>query len=106
MQGLLDQLNEWNYHLGQVVSGQLQSGSMAAIFAVFAAGVVTSFTPCVYPVYPVTITYIGGSAGGNRRRAFALSLVYVLGLAAVYAALGVTAALLGKTFGSFSSTRW
>ena len=106
MQGLLDQLNEWNYHLGQIVSGQLQSGSLAAVFAVFAAGVVTSFTPCVYPVYPVTITYIGGSAGGNRRRAFALSLVYVLGLAAVYAALGVTAALLGKTFGSFWRSPW
>jgi thiol:disulfide interchange protein DsbD len=76
------------------------------VFAVFAAGVVTSFTPCVYPVYPVTITFIGGSAGGNRRRAFALSLVYVLGLAAVYAALGVAAALLGKKFGSTWQSPW
>jgi len=100
VQGFIDQLNTWNYHLGQVVSQQLAAGSLAAVFGVFAAGVVTSFTPCVYPVYPVTITFIGGSAGGNRRRAFALSLVYVLGLAAVYAALGVTAALLGKRFGS------
>jgi len=106
VQGFLDQLNAWNYHLGEVVSQQLAAGSLAAVFAVFAAGVVTSFTPCVYPVYPVTITYIGGSAGGNRKRAFALSLVYVLGLAAVYAALGVTAALLGKKFGSTWQSPW
>jgi cytochrome c-type biogenesis protein len=103
---VLDQLNEWNYHLGEIVRAQLQAGSLAAVFVVFAAGVVTSFTPCVYPVYPVTITYIGGSAGGNRRRAFTLSLVYVLGLATIYAALGITAALLGKTFGSFWRSAW
>ena len=106
MQSLLDQLNAWNYQLGEIVRGQLESGSLAAVFVVFAAGVVTSFTPCVYPVYPVTITYIGGSAGGNRRRAFALSLVYVLGLAIVYAALGVFAALLGKKFGSSWQSPW
>ena len=34
------------------------------------AGVLTSFTPCVYPMIPVTVTFIGGSAGGNRRRLF------------------------------------
>src|SRR5512142_2830093 len=67
---------------------------------------VTSLTPCVYPVYPVTVTYIGGSAGGNRRRAVALSLVYVAGLSVVYATLGVVAALLGKTFGYFWQTAW
>ena len=106
MESLLDHLNTWNYHLGEIVKGQLQSGSWTAVFFVFAAGVITSFTPCVYPVYPVTITYIGGSAGGDRRRAFALSLVYVVGLATIYAALGVTAALLGKIFGSFWRTAW
>lgn len=106
MQGFLDHLNEWNYHLGEVVRSQLESGSLTAVFAVFAAGVVTSLTPCVYPVYPVTVTYIGGSAGGNRRRALGLSLVYVLGLAAIYALLGVSAALLGKKFGSAWQSPW
>jgi thiol:disulfide interchange protein len=103
---LLERLNEWNYHLGEVVRAQLQSGSIGAVFAVFAAGVVTSLTPCVYPVYPVTVTYIGGSAAGSRRRAFALSVVYVLGLATVYAALGVISALLGKTFGQLWQSPW
>ena len=106
MEAFLEQLNTWNYHLGEMVRAQLQSGSLTALFGVFAAGVVTSFTPCVYPVYPVTITYIGGSAAGNRRRAVGLSLVYVLGLAAIYAALGVSAALLGKKFGSSWQSPW
>jgi thiol:disulfide interchange protein DsbD len=103
---LLERINEWAYHLGQIFQGQLDSGSLGAIFIVFAAGVLTSFTPCVYPMIPVTVTYIGGSAQGSRRRAVILSLVYALGLAVVYAALGVLAALLGKTFGEFTRTWW
>ena len=31
MEAFLDRLNEWNYHLGQIVSGQLQSGSLTAV---------------------------------------------------------------------------
>jgi thiol:disulfide interchange protein DsbD len=94
--------------LGEIVKGQLQSGSWTAVFFVFAAAAWSpSFTPCVYPVYPVTVTYIGGSAGGDRRRAPSPSpWWYVLGLATIYAALGVTAALLGKIFGSFWQSAW
>ncbi len=98
--------NEWQYELGQLVQAQLESGSLAALAVVFAAGVLTSFTPCVYPMIPVTVTYIGGAAAGSRRRAVTLSLVYVTGLAVVYAALGVTAALLGKTFGRLTYQWW
>lgn len=101
---------EWINEMGQALSSLLQShleaGSLTAVFYVFAAGVLTSFTPCVYPMIPVTVTYIGGSAAGNRRRAIGLSIVYVLGLALVYAALGVITALLGKTFGQFTRSPW
>jgi thiol:disulfide interchange protein DsbD len=54
----------------------------------------------------VTVTYIGGAAAGNRRRAVALSLTYVTGLALMYASLGVAAALLGKIFGEFTRSPW
>jgi cytochrome c-type biogenesis protein len=104
--GLLDTINEWGFALSQTLQGQLQAGSVSAIFVVFAAGVLTSFTPCVYPMIPVTVTYIGGAAGGNRRRAVALSITYVLGLSLMYAALGVAAALLGKIFGEFTRSPW
>jgi len=104
--GLTQQLNEWGYSLSQTLQGQLEAGSIAALFVVFLAGVLTSFTPCVYPMIPVTVTFIGGAAGGNRRRAVGLSLVYVVGMALVYAGLGVATALLGKTFGSLTRSPW
>jgi thiol:disulfide interchange protein len=104
--GFIDRLNEWGYALSQTLQGQLQAGSVSALFVVFAAGVLTSMTPCVYPMIPVTVTYIGGAAGGNRRRAVGLSFTYVLALATMYAALGVVAAMLGKIFGDFTRTPW
>jgi len=103
---MIETINEWGYALQQVLETQLQAGSFAAIFVVFAAGVLTSFTPCVYPMIPVTVTYIGGAAGGSRRRALALSAVYVGGMALIYAALGVVTALLGKQFGNFTRNGW
>ena len=99
---MIERLNEWGFALSQILQGQLDAGSTSAVFVVFAAGVLTSFTPCVYPMIPVTVTYIGGAAAGNRRRAVALSTTYVLGLAIVYAGLGIAAALLGKIFGEWT----
>ena len=78
MQSFVEQLNEWGFALKQTLEAQLETGSLAAVLVVFAAGVLTSFTPCVYPMIPVTVTYIGGASAGNRRRAISLSLVYVL----------------------------
>jgi len=103
---LLERLNEWGYALSQTLQTQLESGSMGAIFVVFAAGVLTSFTPCVYPMIPVTVTFIGAAASGSRRRAVTLSATYALGLALVYAALGVVTALLGQQFGDFTRNPW
>jgi thiol:disulfide interchange protein DsbD len=106
MVGFLDSISEWGYQLGRILESQLDAGSIAALFVVFAAGVLTSFTPCVYPMIPVTVTYIGTAAEGNRRRAVTLSVVYVCGLALVYASLGIVVAMLGKTFGSFTRNPW
>jgi thiol:disulfide interchange protein DsbD len=99
-------LNDWGFALSQKLQGQLVAGSATAVFVVFAAGVLTSLTPCVYPMIPVTVTFIGGAAGGNRRRAVALSVTYVAALAVMYAGLGVVAALLGKIFGDFTRNPW
>ena len=106
MEALVHWLNEWSYALGRMLEGQLHVRSLFSIFVVFAGGVLTSFTPCVYPMIPVTVTYIGGASGGSRRRAVGLSLVYVCGLAIVYASLGIAAALLGRVFGQFTRSPW
>jgi len=103
---MIDRINEWNYLLGEALQGHLRSGSFVAVGIVFLAGVLTSFTPCVYPVIPITVSYIGGASAGSRRRAIAMSSVYVAGLAVVYAGLGVAAAMLGQTFGVASQSPW
>ena len=106
MSGPAGWIQEWGYALSRTLQEQLQTRSLTAIFVVFAAGILTSFTPCVYPMIPVTVTFIGGAAAGNRKRAVVLSSVYVAGLAIVYAALGVAAALLGRVFGQFTRSPW
>lgn len=67
----------------------------------FFGGMLLSITPCLYPLIPVSAGYIGIKAGGLKLKAFALSLVYVTGIAVTYSALGITASLYGKIFGSF-----
>jgi cytochrome c-type biogenesis protein len=86
-------------NLGQTI----QTNPLLAFAAVFAAGVLVSFTPCVYPVIPITLGCIGARSAGNRWKGFSLSLVYVLGMALVYAVLGAFAALSGRLFGQIGS---
>ncbi len=73
---------------------------------IFLGGVLTSLTPCVYPLIPVTIGYIGANSAGTKARAFLLSLFYVLGIAFVYSFLGAVAALGGSVFGEISANPW
>ncbi len=70
----------------------------------FGAGVLVSFSPCVYPLLPITIGYIGASQQKDKFHAFLLSLIYVLGMAITYCVLGVFASLTGKIFGQISSS--
>ena len=92
------------------ISAQLSSSPLTALPVLFVAGVLTSLTPCIYPMIPITAAIVGGSsmdgsATGKRRTVF-LTLAYVLGLAATYAALGLFAGLSGTIFGSVSTNPW
>ena len=81
----------------------VQTNPALAFVAVFIAGVFVSFTPCVYPVIPLTLGFIGARSAGSRWKGFLLSLVYVLGMALMYAVLGAFASLSGKLFGQIGS---
>ena len=80
----------------------LERGSIVAFLLVFIAGILASLTPCVYPVIPIAIGYIGGRAGGKRLTGFLLSIFLVLGLATVYSVLGLIAAATGSVFGAYT----
>lgn len=92
----------------QDVATTLRHAPLTALPVLFAAGIATSLTPCIYPMIPITVGVLGGAgaAARSRRRTVAVTLVYVLGLALVYAALGLVAGLTGTLFGTISSNRW
>lgn len=83
----------------------VRHASLLAYAAVYIGGLMVTFTPCVYPVIPITVAYIGGK-GRSRGHSFVLSLVYVLGTALTYTALGGLAALTGSFFGAVQSSPW
>lgn len=72
---------------------------LAAFGLVFAAGVVSSASPCAMATVPLVVGYVGGGVGSDRRRAFFYSLAFVIGLSTTFTALGVAAALLGQLMG-------
>jgi thiol:disulfide interchange protein DsbD len=85
----------------------LSAHPAAALVAVYAGGVLTSLTPCLYPMIPVTVSIVGGSAGAARRSSrMSLAATYVLGLASAYAGLGLIAGLTGTLFGAISTNPW
>ena len=77
----------------------LRDSLMLACAAAYLGGLLVSFTPCIYPVVPITIAYVGARSAGSKWRSFVFSLVYVLGMSCTYAALGSVAALTGSLFG-------
>ncbi|MFZ5624502.1 MAG: cytochrome c biogenesis protein CcdA [Gemmatimonadota bacterium] len=88
--------------------GVLRDQPLVAIATLFGAGVVTSLTPCIYPMIPITAGILGGvgATGAPRGRRVLLTLCYVTGLALVYATLGLLAGLTGSLFGTISSNPW
>jgi cytochrome c-type biogenesis protein len=87
----------------------LSDRPLTALPLAFLGGVLTSLTPCIYPMIPITASIVGGQAVGDRpskRRAIALTFAYVLGLALVYATLGLLAGMTGTMFGTVSTNPW
>ncbi len=75
-------------------------GLALVVVLVFLGGLALNLTPCVFPIIPITVSYFGGQAGGRGGRTTMLALLYLLGMATMYSALGVVAALTGSLFGA------
>jgi len=78
---------------------------MAPLIA-YLGGLLVAFTPCVYPVIPITVAFIGASSVQSRTQSFLLSVFYVLGISLTYTALGIFAAMSGILFGQIQSNPW
>ncbi len=91
-----------------MAGSELLAHPLTALPLLFGAGLVTSLTPCIYPMIPITAGVLGGAGavGRSRSRTVLMSLVYAVGLATVYASLGLLAGLSGALFGTVSANPW
>ncbi len=81
----------------QLLAGILANESLVYALALFfLAGIGLAFTPCVLPMVPILSSIIVGEGENiSKSKAFTLSLAYVLGMAATYAAVGTLVGLFG-----------
>lgn len=83
-------------------ASQIEDNFWLTLVLIFFAGILTSFTPCIFPMIPITLAVLGAKDSGKTRLSgFFLSFSYVMGIALTYAILGVLAAKTGALFGSF-----
>lgn len=100
---MIDTLQTQLYQLQQfadrLVSTQLTHLTWVSVAIIFLAGLLTSLTPCMLSMLPITIGYIGGYEAKSRIQAAAQSTWFSLGLATTLAALGILAAFVGQVYG-------
>ena len=101
---MLENLETRIYEIEQfantLVANQLTHLTPISIGIIFLSGLLTSLTPCMLSMLPITIGYIGGYETKSRLQAAAQSTWFALGLATTLAGLGIIAGLIGKVYGS------
>jgi thiol:disulfide interchange protein DsbD len=80
------------------ITATLASGNTWIIIATFLGfGLLLAFTPCVFPMIPILSGIIAGQGEDiTAKKAFLLSVVYVLAMALTYTAAGVLAGMFGQ----------
>jgi cytochrome c-type biogenesis protein len=96
---LSTRLYELEQFANRLVDTQLSHLSWVSIAIIFAAGLLTSLTPCMLSMLPITIGYIGGYETKGRLEAATQSTWFSLGLATTLAGLGILAASVGRVYG-------
>jgi len=84
----------------------IEKGLPYAIIAFFLFGLALNLTPCVYPVIPLTVGYFGGQSGRSKGSSFVMALFYVVGIAIIFAILGLISGLAGKQWGFLFQNPW
>jgi cytochrome c-type biogenesis protein len=95
-------INTWLEGIAALITA---NAWLAPLFALI-AGLLTSITPCSLSSVPLVIAYVGGSAKKSPASALRFSLVFALGMALTFTALGAAAALLGRLMALGSASWW
>ncbi len=86
LQRLIDEHGFWGYFL--------------ALGLAFITGVLLSFSPCTYPMIPITVSVFAGRER-SVGKGFMMSLLYVVSMAVVYGIMGLIVSLVGGVFGAW-----
>ena len=86
----------------------LQMGNLGMIMIVFIGiGILLAFTPCILPVIPILAgVIVGHGQAVTTKKAFLLSLSYVIGMSLAYAGAGVLAAWMGHSVQVWLQNPW
>ncbi len=91
----------------QALASNLTSNRLLALLSFFGFGLLLAFTPCVFPMVPILSGIIAGSGKNvTTRRAFVLSVVYVLATCVVFTIAGVVAGLAGANLQAAFQKPW
>ncbi|WP_442922477.1 cytochrome c biogenesis protein CcdA [Microcoleus sp. CZ3-B2] len=99
METLATLLYELAQFANNLVNTQLTHLSLVSVGVIFLAGLLTSLTPCMLSMLPITIGYIGGYEAKSRLQAATQSAWFSLGLATTLAGLGIVASFAGQIYG-------
>lgn len=77
-----------------------ERGLFLGILIIFVWGLALNLTPCIYPLIPITISYFGSQASGNKFQSIMMGVFYAIGMAVTYSLLGLFAALTGSLLGT------
>lgn len=90
------------------IAATLAGGStLLILLSFFGFGLLLAFTPCVFPMIPILSSIIVGQGEElTTRRAFTLSLVYVLAMGAAYTGAGIIAGLFGSNVQAMFQNPW
>jgi thioredoxin:protein disulfide reductase len=90
------------------IERMFESGNFGLILTgFFGIGLLLSFTPCVFPMFPILSGIIArGGTNITKTRGFFLSLAYVMGMAIAYAIAGVAAGLSGAMLSAALQNAW
>ncbi|MGD9780822.1 MAG: cytochrome c biogenesis protein CcdA [Kiritimatiellia bacterium] len=95
----------WWLFLDDPAQFYLRHGVLPSIVLILIGGFLLNLTPCVLPMIPINLAIIGASGTDSKKSArFGLGLVYGLGMALVYGALGLVVVLTGSVFGAINSS--
>jgi len=91
----------------QIAASLASGNTLLIILTFFGFGLLLAFTPCVFPMIPILSSIIVGQGESiTTRKAFFMSLTYVLAMALTYTIAGVIAGWFGENLQAAFQNPW